>query len=48
MPFKLFEFLEQFMAGTFLIKLIQFEKTESISKIFNTLGNHEIKFRFRN
>ena len=26
MPFQLFEFSAQFMIGTFLIKLIQFEK----------------------
>ena len=27
MPFNLFKFLEQFMSGTFSIKLTQFEET---------------------
>ena len=39
MPLKVFEFREQFMAGAFLIKLTQFEKTGSIDKIFISLGN---------
>ena len=34
MPFKLFEFLENFMIGAFLIKLTQFKKkTGSIGKV---------------
>ena len=33
MPFKLFEFLERFMIGAFLITLTQLEKTGSIGKI---------------
>ena len=34
MPLQLFEFVEHFMAGFFMIKLNKFEKTESISIIF--------------
>ena len=34
MHFKLFEFAERFMIGTFLISLTQHEKTESIGKVF--------------
>ena len=34
MPFKLFEILEQFMFGAFLITWIQLEKTGSIGKVF--------------
>ena len=48
MDFKLFEFLEQFMISTFSIKSTQFEKTESIGKLFCSLGNLNIKFHFRN
>ena len=33
MAFKLFEFLEQFMTGAFLITLTQFEKTGSTGKV---------------
>ena len=33
MPFKLFEFLEQYMIGAFLITLTQVEKTGSIDKV---------------
>ena len=32
--FELFEFLERFMTGDFLITLTQFEKTGSIGKAF--------------
>ena len=39
----LFEFLELFIIGFFLIKLTQFEKTGSISKIFISLGNLNIR-----
>ena len=46
MPFKLFEFLEQFMIGTFFDKLTQFEKT--VSTVNFLLGNLKIKFLFRN
>ena len=31
---KLFEFVEQFILGTWLLKLTQFEKTGSIGKTF--------------
>ena len=48
MPFKLFEFQEQFTIDTFLIKLTQFEITGSISKFFIPLGNLKITFHFRN
>ena len=48
MPFKIFEFLEQFMIGAFLIILTQLEKTVSIGKIFIPLGNVKNKFHFRN
>ena len=34
MPFQLFEFLEQFMIGAFLITLTQLEKTGSTGKVF--------------
>ena len=34
MPFKLFEFLEQFMIGAFLITLTQLEKPGSSGKVF--------------
>ena len=44
MTSKLFEF----MIETFFIKVTQFEKTGSISKIFISLENLKIKFYFRN
>ena len=34
MPFQLFEFLERFMIGAFLITLTQLEKTGSTSKVY--------------
>ena len=34
MPFKLFEFLEQFMVGAFLIIRTQLEKIGSKGKVF--------------
>ena len=34
MPFKRFEFLEQFMIGAFLTTWTQLEKTGSIGKVF--------------
>ena len=34
MPFKIFEFLERFIIGVFLISLTQAEKTGSAGKIF--------------
>ena len=37
MAMKLFDFLEQFMNDTFLIKLTQFEK--KLDQFFNSLGN---------
>ena len=33
MALTLFEFVEQFMMDTFLVKLTQFEKTRSIGKL---------------
>ena len=33
MPFKLFDFLERFMIGAFLISLIQLEKTGPTGKV---------------
>ena len=33
MPFELFELLEQFTIGSFLIRLTQLEKTGSIGKV---------------
>ena len=48
MPLKLFEFLEQFITGTFLMKLIQFEKNGSRRKIFILLGDLNFKFHFKN
>ena len=37
MPLKLFEFLEQFIFGAFLITLTQIEKIVSISQVFSPL-----------
>ena len=34
LPFKLFEFQEQFMIGAFLLILTQLEKTRSLGKVF--------------
>ena len=34
MPFQLFELLERFMIGAFLIRLTQLQKTGSIGKLF--------------
>ena len=45
MPLTLFEFHEKFMLGAFLIKLTQFEKAESVGKIFISLKNLIIKFQ---
>ena len=39
MALELFEFLEQIMIDTILIKITQFEKTGSIGKISVSLGN---------
>ena len=44
MPFKPFEFLEQFMTGTFLITLTQLEKTGSTVKAFITLEIYKLNF----
>ena len=46
MALRLIEFWQQFMIDTFLIKLTQFEKTDSIGKIFISL-KIIINFRFR-
>ena len=48
MALKLFEFVEQFIMNTFLIKLTQFEKTGSIGKTSISLGNLITNFHFRN
>ena len=48
MALKLFEFEEQFMMDTFLLKLTQLEKTESLRITFISLGNLIINFHFRN
>ena len=48
MAVKLFEFVEQFMMVTFLLKLTQFEKTRSICRTFISLGILIINFHFRN
>ena len=47
---KLFEFIEQFMMESFLVKLklTQFAKTGSIGKTFISLENLIINFLFRN
>ena len=47
MPFKLFEFLERFTTGAFLITLIQLEKNGSTGKVYSA-ENLKIKFHFRN
>ena len=47
MTLKLFEFVEQFMMDTFMIKITQFEKTGSIGKTFISLGNLMISFHFQ-
>ena len=46
MPFKLFEILEQFMIGAFLITWIQLEKTGSIGKVFITLKINKLNSTF--
>ena len=48
MPFKLFEFLEQFMIGTFLLTLTKLEKTRSSGKIFIPLEILKFIFHFQN
>ena len=48
MSFKLFEFVEQFILDTFMLKLTQFEKIGSIGKTFIWLENLIINFCFRN
>ena len=49
MASQLFEFLEQLMIDTILIKLTQFEKTGFIGNIFFiSQGNSKIKFHLRN
>ena len=44
MLLKLFGFQEHFTINVFLIKLKQFEKTESISELLNPLGNLIVNF----
>ena len=49
MTSKFFEFLEQLMIDTFLMKLTQFEKkNESMGKIFIPLGIQINKVYFKN
>ena len=48
MPLKRFEFLQQFVSDTVLIKSTQFEKIGPIGKFFIPLGNMIINFHFRN
>ena len=48
MVVTLFEILDLFMIDTFLIKLIQFEKTGSIGNFFYFPKNLKIQFHFRN
>ena len=48
MALKLFQFAENFMLDTILLKLTQFEKTGSIDKTFISLGNLIINFHLRN
>ena len=52
MVLKLFEFVEQFVMDTLLLKLTKFEKTvkllKSIPKTFISLGNLIINFHFQN
>ena len=49
MPFKLFEFLERFMIGAFLITLFQLEKTGSTDKfLFSWKFKNSIPFETRN
>ena len=48
MTLKLFEFVEQVMMDTLLLKLTQFEKTGSIGKTLSSLENLKINFHFRN
>ena len=45
---KLFEFQQEFMIGTFWMKLILFEKIVSKSNFFISLENLETKFHFQN
>ena len=46
MALELFEFVEEFIMDTFLLKLNQFEKTGSKDKIFILLGNLATNFIF--
>ena len=48
MALKHFEFVEQFMMKTFVLKLTQIEKTGSIGETFISMGNLIINFHFRN
>ena len=48
MAFKLYQFLKNNLRLTpFLLKLTQFDKTGSIDKILNPLGNLNIKIDFQ-
>ena len=44
MPFKLFDFLERFMIGAFLITLTQIDKTGSTIKVIVLLENKKVVF----
>ena len=47
MPFKLFEIIERFMIGAFLITLNQLQKTESTSKVFIPLEIQKLNSTFK-
>ena len=46
MPIELFEFLERFMMGTFLINLTQLKKTGSTGKVFILLKIYKLNSIF--
>ena len=48
MASELFEFVEQFMMDTLMLKLAQVEKTGSIGKIFISQENLIINYHFQN
>ena len=48
MALKLFEFVEQFLMDTYLLKTTQFKKTGSKGKTFISLRTLIINFHFRN
>ena len=46
MALKIFEFVEQLMMDTFILKLTQFEKTGSLGITFISMGNLITNFPF--